>query len=297
MKSATTELLDFLNTAQEMTVVDCYTFEVLKHRINVDTGDLENYYNTYRFNTWDQDLAADYYRTFVSTGPLIERDRVRTSVGVEVDTMTLRVFASPTMTLEGMSFIQACARDVLDGARVTLERAYLDASGTLKGTLVLFTGAVAGVKASRSEAELSVVSDLQLLNIQMPRNLYQAGCQHTVYDSGCGLNRAAHMVAGTVTSPSTTGMGAVGISAANGYYDMGSVLFTSGALAGTMRTVKMWSSAYITFVNPLPVAPANGDTFKIWAGCDKTVATCKAKFNNEGRYRGFPFVPVPETAQ
>ncbi len=40
-------------------------------------------------------------------------------------------------------------------------------------------------------------------------------------------------------------------------------------------------------------APATGDAFTVYQGCDHTMATCKAKFNNLANFRGFPFVPPP----
>jgi uncharacterized phage protein (TIGR02218 family) len=34
-----------------------------------------------------------------------------------------------------------------------------------------------------------------------------------------------------------------------------------------------------------------GATFQIFAGCDKRVATCRAKFANAVNFRGFPHMP------
>lgn len=296
MKTATTTLTTFLATAQPMIVVDCYTFSVLKHRISATTGDLETYTTDYRWNTWDKDLAL-YPYTWLSTGPIIERDMVKSVVGVEVDTLTLKIYANESMTIEGVPFLQACARDVLDGARVKLERAFLDKDQNFIGTLTMFVGAVAGVKSSRSMVELAVASDLQLLNIQMPRNLYQPGCQHTVYDNGCTKSRPAMMATGTVSSPTVNNVIGSSLTQADGYFDMGTLLFTSGALAGVMRTVKTYAGKQFNFVNPLTTAPAAGDTFKVWPGCDKSLGTCGSKFSNTVNFRGFPFVPAPETAQ
>ncbi len=39
-----------------------------------------------------------------------------------------------------------------------------------------------------------------------------------------------------------------------------------------------------------------GDTFEATAGCDKTFATCKAKFNNPLNFRGFPHLPGNDRA-
>ncbi|OGS01547.1 MAG: hypothetical protein A2V88_02670 [Elusimicrobia bacterium RBG_16_66_12] len=47
----------------------------------------------------------------------------------------------------------------------------------------------------------------------------------------------------------------------------------------------------ITLMNPYP-ALAPGDTVVVVAGCDRTEATCVAKFNNFGNYLGFPRLPT-----
>jgi hypothetical protein len=47
---------------------------------------------------------------------------------------------------------------------------------------------------------------------------------------------------------------------------------------------------------PLPYAPAAGDTFVVYPGCDKSQRTCQIKFGNLANFGGFPYVPAPETA-
>jgi uncharacterized phage protein (TIGR02218 family) len=51
----------------------------------------------------------------------------------------------------------------------------------------------------------------------------------------------------------------------------------------------------ITVLQPLPAAVVSGDAFEIYPGCDKTKATCENKFANLIRFRGYPFIPAPET--
>jgi hypothetical protein len=46
----------------------------------------------------------------------------------------------------------------------------------------------------------------------------------------------------------------------------------------------------------LPYAPAQGDEFTVYPGCDKSVFACRNKFNNFLNYGGFPFIPNEETA-
>jgi uncharacterized phage protein (TIGR02218 family) len=42
---------------------------------------------------------------------------------------------------------------------------------------------------------------------------------------------------------------------------------------------------------PLLNAPATGDAFTVYFGCDHTQFTCTNKFNDLANFRGFPYVP------
>lgn len=298
MKSATTQLITFLNTSQQMIVADLYTFAVLKTSYTGST--LTTSYNYYRYCSFDSDITIGG-NVFSSSGAIIERDRVRNVIGVEVDELQMKVSATSGMLIEGVPFMQACASGVLDGARVTVDRAYMNGSLVVQGTINVFSGRVSTVKTGRLSADVTVRSDLELLNVQIPRNLYQPACLRTLYDSGCGISRATYTKAGTVGSATKSQVvtTASAITATNSYYDMGALIFTSGALAGVVRTVKTYINATSskTFVlgEPLPSVPAIGDSFKVYPGCDKTKNTCGSKFSNSANFRGMPFVPVPET--
>jgi uncharacterized phage protein (TIGR02218 family) len=54
--------------------------------------------------------------------------------------------------------------------------------------------------------------------------------------------------------------------------------------------------ASLILMYPLPAAPATGDAFTVYAGCDHTPATCSARFANLANFRGFPYVPPPQIA-
>ena len=55
-------------------------------------------------------------------------------------------------------------------------------------------------------------------------------------------------------------------------------------------------SGIFVLTQPLPYAPAAGDNFTVYPGCDKSQRTCQLKFNNLANFAGFPYVPAPETA-
>jgi uncharacterized phage protein (TIGR02218 family) len=159
----------------------------------------------------------------------------------------------------------------------------------------VFTGRIAGVTSmGRMRASIKVKSDLILLNTQMPRNTYQAGCIHCVYDAGCGLSKSAHGVAGLAGTGSTAG--SIAWAGATTVFSQGTILFTSGANDGVSGTISQATGAALVLAKPLDVPPASGDGFIVYPGCDYTQTTCASRFNNLVNYRGMDYTPVAETA-
>lgn len=69
------------------------------------------------------------------------------------------------------------------------------------------------------------------------------------------------------------------------------VVWLTGANAGRRMEIKEFSNKQFTLVLPMPNNVTVGDTFNAIAGCDKTISTCIAKFNNAVNFRGEPYVP------
>ena len=82
-----------------------------------------------------------------------------------------------------------------------------------------------------------------------------------------------------------------GLTSTSGYFDNGLLIFTSGELEDFKFEVKSWDGTTLRLFLPMPFAPANGDTFTVEPGCNKTVDDCKNKFNNVINFRGEPFIP------
>ncbi len=237
-------------------------------------------------------------------GPLLSRSRTRLKVGIEVDTLDVTLNADPSVLVNGVPIIQFIARRGLDDARLLLERAFMPGPGeAVTGTLALFEGRISQARdVSRLEARLAVKSDLEVLDIKVPRNVYQPPCMNTVYDPACGLSRAANTVTGTAASGTDASRVyfAHSLAAAAGAYDLGVVTFTTGANAGISRTVRAYQTIAgsganrITVMSPWPSAVAVGDAYTITKGCARTQAACSA-FSNLSRFRGTPYVPTPES--
>lgn len=245
----------------------------------------------------DQEQPVTIGLTTWSVGPVFKRGRTRLSVGIEVDALDVTLEADSSVLVSGTPILQYIVKGGLDGARLQLDRAFSSAPGAaVVGTLPLFSGRISAIGGlTRLSAHLTVNSDAELLDVKLPRNVYQAACLNTLFDSACGLARAAFTSTGTCSAAASRSQFSVtGLAQAAGFFDLGVVTFTSGANAGVARTVRAYTSGLVKTIAPFPVTPSSGDTFTISAGCDKLKATCSSKFANLARFRGAPFIPTPE---
>jgi len=268
---------------------------------------------TLRYTSFDTDIVANgnTYSSGSVGGPFFDRQdnkaKCHWKIGVEVDTLIFDVVPG-TSTVNSVPFLQACRLGAFDGAEMTLERAFMTpATGgfyppisVAAGTVILFAGRVAEIDLGRSLATFNVNSHLELLNLNLPRNLYQTTCVNSLYDPACGVVKASYAQNGTAASGSTASTINATLSQATNWFDQGSIIFTSGQNTGYARSVKTYtngSPGTLTLIAPFPFAPSPGDAFTAYPGCDKTTGSggC-AKFNNTARFKGFPFVPVAETA-
>ena len=285
MKSATPQLIALLDSNQ-FVMADLYT-------ITTALGDV------YRFTSYDFDLIVAGH-LFDSGGIIITRSDTRQALGVQVDNLRVDISATVDTDLAGVPFLQLLHNGGLDGARFKLQRIFMDAmtpTDTSAGTITLFDGRVSEINdLTRTGASLSIAHDLELLNVQLPRNLYQPGCLNTLFDGGCKLLASTYAVNATVEAGTVLNRIQCTMAQPQGYFSQGVVEFISGDNTGVKRTIKRHESGALILTLPLRVVPAIGDQIRIYPGCDKRMETCNVRFNNLTNFRGAPFVPIPETA-
>ncbi|MBB4200685.1 hypothetical protein CCR94_21535 [Rhodoblastus sphagnicola] len=284
MKSAPAALISYLNALRPTSDAPLLTAECFT--IWLSTGTVLTYTDL------DRPVAINGF-TYLANSVLISGLKYRASCGVNVDSQQVTLFARATDTIGGIPFLQAMQQGLLDCAEIQREKVFFSDWNTPIGSVILFKGRVAQIDSiGRSSAQITVASDLVLLDIDMPRNVYQADCQHVLYDAQCGLAAGTYSTAGAVGAGSTQTM--IAWSAATAAYQQGTIAFTSGANTGADVTIKAASNGSLILSYPLPYPPATGDTFVATYGCDRTMNTCKSRFNNLGKFRGFPFVPPPQ---
>lgn len=241
-------------------------------------------------------------------GPGIRRNSISEKTGVEVTTLQVDLIALATDLINGKPIIPFIAGHGLDGATIKLERAYAPDwpsmyghGAGVTGTSIRFAGKVTSVDSIQGAvASFTVSSWMVLLNADMPRNLFQAACMHTLYDPGCTVNPASFSASGHFTTGVAAGSvsGPTSLTQADAYFSLGRIVMTSGANNGLSRTVKAYANAsgQVTLSYPFANAIATGDTFTAFAGCDLTRgANGCTKFSNLANYKGTDFVPQPTT--
>ncbi|HEY3919458.1 MAG TPA: DUF2163 domain-containing protein [Stellaceae bacterium] len=290
MKPASSALQTLL-ASRQFFAADLYTFTLIGGGV-------------LRYCAGDRDIIAGG-RLFTSQGPRLDRKdnkaKCHWKIGVDVDTLVFDVMPQASDLVNGQPFLAACVQGAFDGAELQLERAFMATYGdTSVGTVIMFAGRVAEIDLGRAIATFTINSHLELLNLQLPRNLWQPGCVNSLGDASCGVNLASFAFPGAALAGSLPNMILANFGLLSGYLDQGKLAFTSGANAGLTRSIKVWvegAPGVIELLAPFPNMPAAGDAFIAYPGCDKTLgANGCAKFANTARFKGYPFVPTPETA-
>ncbi len=144
--------------------------------------------------------------------------------------------------------------------------------------------------------------------------LCQAKCRSDFGDTGTGLEGGCNFVmpapvSATVSGVTTRAMFAVSVagsypdgtrgSLSGGYFQEGTVKFTSGANDGLSMEITISTSAEtspldtisIVTAQPFPNDIAVSDTVELQIGCDKTLEVCIRNYDNVLNFRGEPYVP------
>lgn len=279
MKSASPELIAILDR-DNFIPADLVTITLLSVTV-------------YRLTSCDQAITYDGH--VYTPWPMV-RDGVSLTLGARVDSMGLTLYGGIDDIFDGQPLPAFAERGGFDGARVEVSRVFMEAFGdTSAGAVYIFSGRVSETSPSRTSTHLTVNSDLELLNIKLPKFVYQASCRNTLYDVGCTVNRASFAETGSSIIGSSTSAVHSSLSFADNYFTLGTIEFTSGQNAGEKRTVKKFYSGIFVLSSPLPYTPAFGDSFTAYPGCDLTKSTCRTKFSNIGNFGGVPYIPTAET--
>jgi uncharacterized phage protein (TIGR02218 family) len=283
MRAASPALIALLASSDRFIMADLYTITLVGGSV-------------LRYSAAPTVLFANGY-TF-ALGPKFERTKTKIVIGTQVDELEVNIYTEPTDLIGGLPFLQAAWQGELDGALLQLERAFMATYGdTSPGTVVLFAGRISDIDCTRTGIDVKCRSHLELLNIQMPRRLWQSSCTHTLGDAMCQFDRSNLQATFSAGPGSSEAQIATSVSPTPpNLYIQGTVIGVTGANAGSSRTVANMSGVwvYVRLAFLSPILP--GDQFQLLPGCDRTLSTCTNLFNNVIHYGGFPYIPTPETA-
>lgn len=233
----------------------------------------------------------------------IERDGTTQTNDITVDEMHLTITVDAAQRLDRETTImQGVAAGRFADAEVELHRLFSPQPFTVftgridpDYALLWWLGRLNIERAGGITIEATVASMTELLNVKFPTHLYYPPCIYTLGDMSCGVDLKKFRQRGTATG-GTRSVIETNLSLANAYLAQGHIIFTSGRNAGVMRTIRTNEGGAITVVMPFYYLPDIGDTFSVLPACDKSMSCCKLRFDNLAHFRGYPFIPVPETA-
>lgn len=296
--AAVQSLLDNWNPRSQNAIADLYTF-------TLSGGEV------LRYSGWQKALSApapetdDPVITF-DLGPKFHRNKTKVQIGVQVDELEIEVYTSAeALVLNGgaLTWQEALRGGLFDGSYCALWRCFMskpadDATFEVVGTVSWFYGRIADVEIGRTKNKIKVKSLLDLLNVQMPRRLFQAACTHIFGDAMCGFDRAtmAQDITCTVGTMQSQIHYAGPAPVPSTLYDNGTLIGKSGANTGYKRTIIKLTGGVAFLLEPWIFPVEIGDEFTMLPGCDHTLDTCNGTFDNLSRFGGFPYIPPPESA-
>jgi phage-related protein len=170
-------------------------------------------------------------------------------------------------------------------------------------TLVYWKGRVSAHNLKDETIELKCESIFTSMRRAGIRARFQRNCRHALYASGCNVNKDLFAITGFIGSVATDGKTLTILSAATQVDSW----FTGGILElqdGTFRYIINHSSDTIVINRPIRLI-SEGDwgygknyggyygglSVILYPGCDRTLATCKNKFNNLLNNGSFKWIP------
>lgn len=282
MKTASPEVIACLNGTNKHYICDLY-------QITLADG------TVLRYADYDMPIVWGGY-TWACTGPVFERDKTKLSGKITVDSMSLAVTTDQRDLIGGVTWMNFAHNGGFKNATAAVYWCFMSSPGVVIGTMPWFSGPVNIGVYGGMEMGMKVKSRISKASADYPLRLYYPTCPYVLYGAGCGLNRDSFAVQGRITAMGSTTDLSTNLTKPDGYFNQGYIAFLSGSLAGATGPIKYSSAGgSLNMLSGFDSSPQDGDTFAAYPGCDRTPATCAAKFNNWSRNRATPFIPLKET--
>lgn len=176
--------------------------------------------------------------------------------------------------------------DVLELTVLRLQR---DAPTEAK---TIWLGRVLNAYWSVGHATLTCESLFTRLKQPGLRRIYSKNCPHLLYGNECRADAALFTDAVTLEALAAGGFDLLATAfdaKPDGYYSGGRVSHDAGGGLVHYRGIREHVGNRVTLTHPIP-GLASGAALLVLPGCDRTRATCQAKFSNLANYGGFPYM-------
>lgn len=228
----------------------------------------------------DRDLTID--GLVHRAAPGMTPSAIKRSDGLDADTMD--VAGALTSAAIGEADLLAGR---WDGARVSLFA--VDWTGAA-GRVDLGAGTIGAVETRDGAFTAELRGASAALDAPVVEET-SAGCRAALGDARCRVplaprRRHARIVAAD-EAVLTVDAGEPSVNA----YGGGVLRWIGGANSGLESAIAVSDGAAVTLRAAPPLAVAAGDLIELIEGCDKTLATCRARFANVANFRGEPYLP------
>lgn len=239
----------------------------------------------------DHDMPLVVSGTTYTPAPALKRIILTSSIN---DTVSNQEF--------GSAWVDAPETDLLAGKfdNALVELAMCSWENPQYGKIIVDIGRLGVVQWTADGFRADMHSSMR----EMQKNInfvFTPTCRHLLFSQfdtqhigACTLNKGSYTYTGTVSLiTSAVRFNCTGLSQPQNWCTNGILEWTSGNNTGRKHEVKKHEVAASTTIE-LFLAPGRpielGNTFTITAGCDKTLNTCKTKFNNVINFGGFPHI-------
>jgi hypothetical protein len=156
---------------------------------------------------------------------------------------------------------------------------------------VWWQGDVIAITPKGSRAELRSVSQLgERLSTNIPSVSVQKQCNHFLGDPRCGVNLETFASNTHVSNASGLTVTVASVASGNAYWYRGGKIVRLSDNEERDIIDQVGATPVFRLNAPFGVL-ANGDSVRIYPGCDHYIQTCQGKYGNKENFGGHPAVP------
>lgn len=290
------DVLTYMAANRHLTLADLYVINTAPQYAGQYLG------QQFLLTDYPAPLKWNYRGTFKTAD--ISRGEVKSKIGLEADTLQINwspqasdVLATDSGGNPLLTVLQAFRAGIFDNGTIEVWRCIMPTPGDCNtlGACCMFGARMGDVESDSLTAQITALSRLELLDVQVPLALIEPGNILAQYSPGIlptGAPPSLTMAAGSTANKIYAD--AAGSTPSADLYEGGYLIITSGKLAGHYVDIESQDveGAHWTFYLqiPLPFAPASGDTIAGYIAVPVDYETAKA---SPGGYAGWPNVPVP----